>query len=179
LFDEQFNFIDELYLYLKPPDGNYVVTAEGLRINKIDLVKHDLIAITYKEGATKLYDFIKKHSNDGKNRLYPVGQNVGFDIGHIHEKLLQKKNWDKFCSYRVRDTGVVGGFLQDVGYIDEAVSGGLSTLLDFFKIKYQKDQLHDAKVDAVCTLKLYEAMLKTQKEILKFWKDNRKPPTSI
>src|ERR1700688_2902057 len=69
LFDEQFKFIDELYLYLKPPDGAYVCTAEALRINKINLIEHDKIAVPYKEGATLLYNFINKHSENSKGYI--------------------------------------------------------------------------------------------------------------
>ena len=159
VFDAQFKFVDELYLYLKPADDAYIVTAEALRINKINLIEHQTRAVPYKEGATKLYDFIKKHSEDGKNRLVPVGQNVTFDIDHIHDKLILKKNWDKFCSYRIRDTGILAGSLQDAGLIDEAVSGGLYTLLDYFQVPYVKEELHDARVDALKTLELYEKMV--------------------
>lgn len=179
LFDQDFKYIDELYLYLKPPDGAYVCTAESLRINKINLIEHDKVAVSYKDGATLLYNFINKHSENGKIKLVPVGQNVTFDINHIHDKLLQKKNWDKFCSYRIRDTGVLGGVLQDAGLIPETISGGLSTLLDHFKIPYEKSQLHDAKVDAICTLRLYEAMLALLKEATWPWRDSNKPATGI
>jgi DNA polymerase III epsilon subunit-like protein len=159
VYDETFQFIDDLYLYLKPPDDAYIVTAEALKINKIDLIFHDTRAIPYKEGATQLYDFLKKNSMDGKIKLLPVGQNVHFDIGHIHEKLLQKKNWDKFVSYRLRDTGVLAGVLQDVGVIPDNVRGSLGSLLDHYNIDVDKNTLHDAKVDAVATLMLYEKMV--------------------
>jgi DNA polymerase III epsilon subunit-like protein len=165
VFDVNFKFVDELYLYLKPPDDAYIVTAEALRINRINLIEHQTKAVPYKEGATKLYDFIKKHSEDGKNRLVPVGQNVTFDIDHIHDKLILKKNWDKFCSYRIRDTGILAGSMQDAGMIDEAVSGGLYTLLDYFGVPYVKEELHDARVDALKTLELYQKMIEFMRSV--------------
>ena len=167
LFDQDFKFIDELYLYLKPPDDAYIVTAEALGINKINLIDHQTRAVPYKEGATLLYNFINKHSENGKIKLIPVGQNVTFDIDHIHDKLLQKKNWDKFCSYRIRDTGIFAGCMQDSGMIPDSVKGGLYTLLDHFKVPYVKEELHDARVDALKTLELYEKMQAFQKEVYK------------
>lgn len=52
--DNQFNVIDDLYLYLKPDDGIFKVCAEALNVNRIDLKVHGTKAITYKEGGTKL-----------------------------------------------------------------------------------------------------------------------------
>jgi hypothetical protein len=46
VMDDQENKVDELDLKLKSKDGIYRVEARALEINKIDLIKHDQMAIT-------------------------------------------------------------------------------------------------------------------------------------
>jgi hypothetical protein len=63
VLDEYFNFVDGLLLNLKPNDGMYHLTAEGMNVNKINFVLHDKEAMTYKQGGTELYNFLKKNTN--------------------------------------------------------------------------------------------------------------------
>lgn len=63
IYDENFQFIDELELFLRPKDHIYKVTAEALGVNNINLIEHEKKAITYQEGGTKLFDFIQRHSS--------------------------------------------------------------------------------------------------------------------
>jgi len=158
VFDENFKLIDELYLYTKPNDGNYVVTAEGLRINRINLVEHEKVAITYKEAGTKLYEFLRKNSMDGKIFLAPVGHNVGFDIAGLQLNLLGRKTWNRFVSYRLNDTGCSVGDLIHAGIIPNTVKGSLGSCLEYFDLlkEFPKETLHDAKVDALASLAVYQ-----------------------
>jgi DNA polymerase III epsilon subunit-like protein len=75
VYDESFTLLDELELFLRPKDHIYHVTAEGLGINKIDLVEHEKKAIPYAEGGTLLYDFIEKHSV-AHNYYIPAGVDI-------------------------------------------------------------------------------------------------------
>jgi len=116
VYDENFNLIDDEYLYLKPdaPKGKrpkYILTAEGMDVNGIDLVRHDSQAISLKEGGQKLYQLISKYGSKG-NLLVPLGHNVYFDIEGITKRgLIGKGTWETFCSYRVVDTASIGRFL--------------------------------------------------------------------
>lgn len=81
VYDESFTLLDELELFLRPKDHIYHVTAEGLGINKIDLVEHEKKAIPYTEGGTLLYDFIEKHSVV-HNYFIPAGMDIR-EIAHL------------------------------------------------------------------------------------------------
>lgn len=158
VMDQDMTVLDELYLHTKPDDGTYLVTAEALRINGINLVDHESVAIPYKAAGQSLYSFLSKHSANGQYKLVPVGHNVAFDIKFLCEKLISENSWRNHCSYRVRDTGVLANSLIDAGRIPSSISGSLGSLLEFFRIK-PEGNLHDAKTDATSCARLYSKML--------------------
>lgn len=155
--DEDFNEIDSLLLEMKPEDGKYIVTAEALRINGIDLKLHDQRAITYKEAGTKLFNFLMGNSIMGADKLIPVGHNVQFDIQKIIEFLISKGSWQKHVSYRTMDTGVIARACIQAGLIPPSVSGSLGSIAEHFGI--DTTQAHTADHDVFMTMSVLERML--------------------
>lgn len=155
--DENFKELDSLMLEMKPEDGKYVVTAEALRINGIDLKLHDQRAITYRDAGTKLYNFLNGNSILGSDKLIPVGHNVQFDIQKLLEFLMSKQTWQKFVSYRTLDTGVVARACIQAGLIPGSVSGSLSSIAEHFGI--DTTQAHTADHDVFMTMTALEKML--------------------
>lgn len=158
--DESFNVIDSLELYVKPNNGVYSVEAGGLDVNKINLIEHDKVAITYSEAGQKLFHFLKKNSQDGKIKLIPVGKNVMFDISGLQKHLLSKTNMEKFVSYRVIDiTGLAMG-LQIVGKLPADMSLSLGSLAKHFSVYDQiSGNAHEAKYDTQITMLVYKKLL--------------------
>lgn len=168
VLDKDFRMVNDLYLYLRPDDGDYVLTARGMEVNRINLVEHDKRAITYKEGKDILRRWLYGLSQmNGWNRLNPLGHNVGGDIKHVQDKLIDREKWEQYVSYRFRDTAVFGGGLIDKGLVPEAsggaegVSGSLSSWANYFGLK-PVGELHDAKTDVLLTIEVYKAMLKVK-----------------
>lgn len=157
VLDWDFNTIDTLNLYMKPEDGIYKCTAEALAINKIDLIAHDKIAITYKEAGTKLYEFLNKHSNKGKIKLVPLGHNVYFDIEKYVQNIISKKSWLYNVSYRLADTGVILEFLKRKGKVPKTVSGSMGSMCAFLGIPYEKG--HTAEGDVDLATECYKRLL--------------------
>ena len=163
--DADFKIIDDLYLYLKPDDGIYKVCASSMEVNQIDLIEHDKKAITYKEAGTKLYLWLKKHTNDGQLKLMPIGHGVGGDIMWIVEHLISRGSWEKFISHRRVDTLSACQFLKTCNCFPETVSGSLESLSEHFKLTDKVcGSLHDAKVD---TWLNYYVFLELRKIIVK------------
>lgn len=158
VLDENFNLVDELELFVRSKDHIYKVTAEALSINKINLIEHEKIAITYEQAGTALFEFLCKNTDDGKIKLGPIGHNVIFDIVRIKKDLISDGSWLKFVSYRIRDTGGIGNYLKDKGLIPKEISGSLSSYAGFFGIDSSK--AHDAKADCQMTVEVYKRMLK-------------------
>jgi DNA polymerase III alpha subunit (gram-positive type) len=149
--------LDELSILTKPDNGPYIVDAQALSVNKIDLVQHDKNAVTYQQAGRLIYDFLNKNSSSGKDRLIPLGHNVGFDVDFVQAHLISKKTWNQFCSYRTRCTGVISGVLTDLGIIPSAQSSSLSSLCNFFHVPIIN--AHRAKDDAIASANLYFKML--------------------
>lgn len=150
-----------LLLKIKPDDGVYHVEAEGLGVNKINLVEHDKVAITTGKAKMLLFDFLKIHSDNGKEKLAPLGHNVKFDIDFIQKHLLTKNTWNMFVSYRPRDTGTLGSMLKDADLIPENVKGSLESYASFFGLTGY--DYHTAMGDVDCTLDVYFNMIEMVK----------------
>jgi len=158
VLDSNLRILDDLYLYLKPEDGIYRIEPQALEINGINLVSHDKIAETKSTAGNKLYRFLKSYSNDGADKLIPLGHNVTFDVIGIYEGILNRNIFEKFTSYRKLDTAVIAQFLKLAGKIPDEVSGSLGSLATFFGIA--NDKAHDAKADVLVTIEVLKSMLK-------------------
>jgi DNA polymerase III alpha subunit (gram-positive type) len=161
VLDENFNVVDELDLKLKPDNENYVVTARGLEINKINLVDHDKVAIWYAQAKTILYQFLQKNYQGEK--LIPIGHGVQFDVRRVYSTLISQGSWETFVSYRMLDTGAAAQFLRAAGVFPATVSGSLGSMVEYFGIK-SKGDLHDARVDTLQTVEVLRELLKLVKK---------------
>lgn len=158
VIDEKFNLVDSLELYVKPNNGVYRVEAGGLEVNKINLIEHDKMAITYSEAGQKLFHFLKKNSQDGKIKLIPLGKNVQFDVNGLQRHLMGKKAMEKFVSYRQIDITAVAMGLQIAGRLPPDMSLSLGTLVEYFKIVLPGNA-HEAKYDTQVTVAVWRALL--------------------
>lgn len=172
ILDENFQIRDnrdELHLFVKPDDGMYHVQAEAMTINKINLVEHDKIAVSYKQAKTILYQFLeesaklngfqRENKQDFSKQLTPIGHGVRFDIEFITHYLISKPTWDQFVSYRSLDTSSAIQFLLAAGLFPSDVSGSLGSVLKYFGIK-PIGELHTARTDALGTVSVLTQLLK-------------------
>lgn len=134
--DENWNVLDTLYLKVKPNDGNYVVTAEGMSINKIDLIAHDLEAMTQSHAGQVLRDFLVKNTNGGRVRLMPMGKNVGFDCDFTTDNILGKPQWDRYVSYRHYDITTMITLLKRKGLLAKDAPESLETLARYYNVQF-------------------------------------------
>lgn len=161
--DSDLNVLGELNLNVKPDDGDYILSGQGMGVNKINLQEHDKIAIPYKQAKPLLYDFLKKHA-DGKH-LVPVGHGVRGDIEHVTSKLISQGSWDQFCTYHYLDTSVILQFLRACGRMPLDCDGSVSALATHFGIAFEDGQLHDASVDTKLTALILENFIQITKRI--------------
>lgn len=161
VLNQDLNIIDSLDLRLKPNNGEpYSINPQALAVNGINLIEHDKVAVTLSEGGRQLRELLYLHSNGGKLKLVPVGHNVVFDEIFIHEHLLNKKEWQKYVSYRHLDTGVIARYEITKGRIPNTVSGSLTSLANHFNIEFSGKGAHDAQADTTVTIDVLRALLK-------------------
>jgi DNA polymerase III epsilon subunit-like protein len=157
LCDEDLNIVETQHMKFKPDHGLYTVTAQGLGVNKIDLVQHDIEATTYKIGATNLYSHLYRWSDGGKNKLTIVGKQVGGDIDRVCKYILHPNTWGNFCSRKVIDINTIFLMLQHMGVYPPDMNGSLEELFNHYKMP-GKIMLHDALFDAAATLMVFRKM---------------------
>lgn len=165
VLDENFEIIGELDLAIKPDNKIYHVTAEALRINKINLIAHDAADTTVSPGKAGelMREFLIKHSNNGALKLIPLGHNVAFDMDNLYRNVLNKKEAQNYVSYRTLDTGSTGRFLITVGLIPDTVSGSLGSYVKHFGVKER--EAHTARGDVEMTVDLMKEMIALVKNL--------------
>lgn len=145
--------IKEHHWKLKPDDGIFKVTAEGMKINKIDLIQHSKEAQFYTISGgrwnTEFMNFIWL-SDEEPVRIF--GHNVYYDVASITSAIGSE--WQKHISRRQLDTAAIGAFFQNSGLLPEELGElSLEKLASYFRISH--GTLHDAKADALLTLEVY------------------------
>ncbi len=168
LLDDNLSYVDELNLSLRPEDGIYRVCVSAMNVNKINLIEHDKIAIPYKEGGTQIFNFLRKHSNDGKIKLTVCGHGIYGDVDWINYHLISRGSWEKFTSYRKLDTQAVTQFFLSCGIFPTTVSGSLESIAKYFGIIKEDgtftglilpgEQLHNAKTDTLLTIEVFKKL---------------------
>lgn len=155
--DKEFNILEELDLLTKPNDDRYVVTAQGLSVNKIDLISHDQMAITYSQAGSLLRDFLQKTSNGGKFKLIPMGKNIQGDIQKITDTILGPKNWNQYVSYKVYEITTTLLFLKRTGRLEADCPESLKGAAEYFGIN---ENWHTSRGDNIAGIKLVKALEK-------------------
>jgi len=157
IYNEKWEKLDELEIFLKPNSGDPIAVQEALDVTGIDIKTHlkDPRTVTYQEGKDILLDFLEKHKIKGKRRHFrPCGQNIGFDEGFIMSQLVPELEWRKLVHYRALDTLTILTFLQDLGFLPKDL-GNLESQVEYFNIP--KGKAHDAKEDVRMTVDVYKA----------------------
>lgn len=157
--DVNMKVLGTLSLKVKPNDGVYVVTAEALGVNKINLIQHESVAITYSEAGGLLRKFLVDMSDNGKVKLIPLGKNVNGDIKWICGSILGAKTWNMYVSYRIWEVTTLALAAQRLGKypLDRSIS--LGALVQFFNIQIV-GELHTEEYDTDATIAASEALLK-------------------
>jgi len=154
ILDDNLNILDTIDLKIKPDDGVYHVNAQGLEINKINIVEHDRIAKPLSEVKTRFKNYICGWSLNQK--LTPIGHNVRFDVKFVKTHLLE--DWDRYFDRRHIDTASIGKFLALSGIVPKLRTYSLSEMAQALMIDVNEDSRHEARFDADLTLNVLRNM---------------------
>jgi hypothetical protein len=158
--DIDLNTLETLILKIKPDDDKYIVSAEGLAANKINLVQHDKVAVTQGKAKELLYNFLKKNSDNGAIKLVPLGKGIVGDIRYLlDQKLMSEHNWRTFVSDQMIDFGGIIMLLKLLGLYPQTVkksTGKMSNSLEALAedLQINTDSLHEAKGDVDLYIKV-------------------------
>lgn len=138
----------------------YNVTGGALRVNKIDIAKHnaDKKSLAPADAVQTIIEFLKK--NFSKLPAKPAGQNTPFDIGYV-TKLFEDVGavYGDFIHYSYLDTMPVLRLLNLLGDIPDSACS-LQGAKRYFGIKQKRSSAHDALGDVEATVELFKELCK-------------------
>jgi hypothetical protein len=151
--DINLDVYETLVLKIKPDDDKYIVSADGLAANKINIVQHNKVAVTQGKAKELLHNFLKKHSDNGHVKLVPLGKGIVGDVRYIlDQKLISEHYWREFVSDQIIDFGGIIMLLKLLGVYPQTIkkstgkmSNSLEALAEDLHISTSK--LHEAQGD--------------------------------
>jgi DNA polymerase-3 subunit epsilon len=133
----------------------YVVSAGGMKVNRIDLVRHSEAALDPPMAMNVLDVFLDQHFPHRCKPITLAGHNVGFDQAFLRAFLEgQGRSMEPRFDHRVVDTHSLAAGLRDAGRLPlEHLSS--TALFEHFGIQVAEDRRHTALGDALATFELY------------------------
>jgi DNA polymerase III epsilon subunit-like protein len=132
----------------------YVVSAGGMAVNRIDLVRHHQAALEPEAALEAFEAFCLRHFPD-REPITLVGHNVAFDRNFLAVFFThQGRSLEPRISHRIIDTHSLAAALRDAGRLtlDNLSS---SALFQYFSITIPEEKRHTALGDALGTFELY------------------------
>lgn len=135
----------------------YVVSAGGLKVNRINLVDHHATALEPSEIIKKVLAFCDRHF--GEDAITLVGHNVSFDVAFF-KRFLSGQGFDmeQRFHHRIVDTHSIAKALRDKGKLP-MMRLSSDELFKHFNIKVPDEKRHTALGDALATHTLYLNLL--------------------
>lgn len=154
---------DYVDLRIKPDDGLYRITSNGMSVNDINLTRHDKFSINNKEAGEVLYAKLKEWSDEGRNRLTCIGLGIHSDVDKICNTVISRGTWNTFVNYDLIEICSLIKMEQLCGRLIDAPLS-LAGLVRYFRIPTEFKNFHNALNDALFTEmvmeKLYETFIK-------------------
>ena len=136
-------------------DGRLDVTEYAIKVNKIDIEYHKIIALNPSAAINRLNDFIASNF-DSKKPVTLAGHNVGFDVAFLKRFYqLNGLEYNKQFSHRVIDTSSILQFLYYSEILQENISSS-DAAFNYFSIPVEKR--HSALGDARATAELFNRL---------------------
>lgn len=158
--------MSEVSYAIKAENGLYIVEAEGLAVNRINIVEHDKIATPIAEVKLRFKnDICKWNFGSAKQKITPIGHNVRFDVKFVKNHIMP--DWDNYFDRRQIDTAGIAKFLFLTGALPNLHSYKLSDIARSLGIEIKEEELHTSKGDVDLTL----AILRKFKQIVRINKE--------
>lgn len=150
ILDKNLNEINKINYDIKHKE--YIVSPDALKVNKIDLIKHNNTKWTIESANKNLIKILENCNLEF--RLVPIGHNLQFDINFIKNSgLLSEKKYSKYISCNGIDTITTLQYLKLIGDFKYDQSLSLTSLKDYFNININGD-LHNAETDILITIEI-------------------------
>jgi len=133
----------------------FVVSAGGMKVNRIDLVRHAAAALDPDMALGVMNVFLDQHFPHQCNPIILAGHNVAFDQAFLGAFVASLgHHLEPRFSHRTVDTHSLASALRDAGKLP-LDNLGSSALFAHFGILVPEEQRHTALGDALATFELY------------------------
>lgn len=157
--DNEFKVLRDIELKIKPDDGKYIVTAEALAINRIDLLEHWKKAVPKAEAISQIQHFLRQDYWANGNIIYhPAGHNVEFDNLILKNQLLGPEEYRRYFWKHSLDTATLAVLLKNMGKFPSRFEISLANLAKHYGI--DATNAHDAKFDVHLAIGVLKCMIK-------------------
>ncbi len=140
----------------------FSVTAQAMKVNRINLADHAAAAETPAAAAKRLATFLRKHFREELKsgaKVALAGHNVGFDIGFLKRLCrLGGISFDEMFSHRSLDTASILRFVALAGRAP-LQGAGLDEALAHFGVAVPEPSRHTALGDALGTAQLLNCLI--------------------
>ena len=159
VLDENLDTIDQLSVAVK--HEVYRVTAGAMRVNKIDLVKHDQIAVPVPAAQQMIENFVVAHGSTEK--LIWMMHNVPFDKGFLGAT-FDLERLKAFIDYHSLDTVTLGVVEKWLGTLSKKQSLSLGKIADTLQL--EKGPEHTAEGDVTTMVNYGKSFIARYKAFL-------------
>jgi DNA polymerase III epsilon subunit-like protein len=156
ILSEDLDTMEELDLCIK--HDTYHVTAEALRINKINLIEHDAKATSIVIAQTLIDNMLSPYTRSYKTQLMLLGHNPSFDRGFM-EATFKSYIWQKAVRYHMLDSVSGAVLMKYFGKMDKDQSVKLEKLTQLFGIPHDSHTARGDNQAAVAVLKKFKEMI--------------------
>ena len=151
--NDKFEIVDELSPNIR--HEKYILQAEAMRVNQINLVSHDKEALDLSLAQKRFNDWILTNSSYGTEKLINTGHSVSFDKAFVAKYLC--RDLEKYVTRHNLDTGTLALILKSIGRLPDSFEVSLKNLANYYKIVNEVP--HNAKYDVLTTLAVLKCML--------------------
>jgi len=166
---ENYEIVSTLDLKVKPDPVDsrteFFVQGEALRVNGIDLGKHDLEAIPYRDSKRIIFNWLSE-SKEKYGKLLPFGNGIKRDIELITKYTISQKAWDMNTVRNPIELTTLGNNFKMLGIIPREQSLSLSNMAKYFGVEVNDDLAHTASYDVwlgTQVLKGYNSLIQGEK----------------
>ena len=170
IWNEKWELLEDIHLYLKNDNGEVIGEKEAFDITGINPEEHlkNPDTLTYTEGRTKLLEMLKRHKIPRKRIHYRLlGQNISlFDIPFMQEQgfLTESQSKKAGIAHNCLDSTSIVTWLKSLDVLPSNV-GNLSSLVEFFGLP--KGTAHRAKDDVHMQKDVYIKLCELMKNNMK------------
>jgi len=132
----------------------YMLSGGGMKVNRIDIARHDETALTPHQALETMEKFLGRFFAP-ETSIALVGHNVYFDRAFLEAFLAScGKELEPRFSHRLVDTHSIAAALRDAGRL-KTTRLSSTGLFEFFGIHIPEGKRHTALGDAIATYELY------------------------